>query len=152
VKVSGATLPDRYKYLKGEQLWGAVGAHESGHQDPKNLELQKRLQELDAKIDAAGDNAAQEDLDEQAELTHKLDVEPVQLELKSLIEYDVLYPDKAGNWLSKNFEGFLGKDIYQETVKSVVEGLVQGGYIDETKKDNLVATYLHHTKAVSTEK
>jgi hypothetical protein len=151
VSVSAATLSDksdRYQRLEGEQLWGAVAVHESVHQSKENLEITKRHEELLDEIDEGGDKINKKDprLAQEAALAHEKEVGPVRLELTSLIEYDILYPDKAGNWRTRNFEKFLGKDIYRETVNKAIDGLVLGGYLDAAQKSQVLDLYLLHTK------
>ena len=149
VSVSGATLSnksDRYRHLKGEQLWGAVAVHESVHQSKENLDLKKRHDKLLDKIDQAGNRINKDDLKQAKALALEKEVEPIRLELTSLIEYDVLYPEKAGDWQTRNFEKRLGKDIYRETVNSAIEGLVLGGYLDATQKSQVLDLYLLHSR------
>ncbi|MEY2501440.1 MAG: hypothetical protein QOI07_1774 [Verrucomicrobiota bacterium] len=151
VSISGATVgnkSDRYRRLQGEQLWNAVAAHESVHQTNENLDISKRHTALLNEIDEAGDDIKTKDprLAKSKELGHEKEVGPVRLELTSLIEYDILYPEKAGNWLTRSFEKFLGKEIYAETVNSAVEGLVSGAYFDPARKSDVLDIYLHHTK------
>lgn len=152
VTVSGATLSDpsdRYNRLEeGKQMWGAVAAHESVHQSKDNLDIQKRYEDVQDEIYNAGNKIDKKDprLKQAAELGHEKEVEPVRLELASLIEYDIIYPDKAGNWRTRNFEKFLGKDIYTKTVNSAIDGLVLGGYLDAAQKSKVLDLYLLHTK------
>ncbi len=140
VDSTGEKRPDRYKQLKGAQLLGAIGVHESVHQSPENVALEDEYNKM---------KNEQEDDPRLADLNKQLEIAPVRLELTSLIEYDVLYPQEAGIWLTKNFERFLGRAIYVETVKTAVAGLVSGGYLDAAKESNVRDTYLLHTKPSS---
>jgi hypothetical protein len=147
VTTSSAVLKnDRYSHLTGEQLLGAVGTHESGHQRKDNLLIKTQKDSLQDAMDAEETAPSKQDLAKEETLKHEVDIVPVQLELTSLIEYDVLYPDKAGPWLTKNFEKFLGKAIYEETVRSAIDGLLSRGYLDAPQKSQVLDVYLHHHK------
>ncbi len=145
VKISGAqanVLSDRYRPLeKGDQFIGAVATHESAHQADDNVKMQSRQTALDKQIkkgDPAGEKAA-----EMKNLTHQAEIEPVRQELKTLIEYDLLYPDKKGKWRKGSFRDFLTADVYNATVREAVMGLIDKGYIKPEHKDEILANYIH---------
>ncbi len=150
VNISGAGVSDekdRYRYLEGEQLWGAVAVHESVHQSKENLLIKGEYDSLRDEIDARKDKKKKDPREAKLKtLALQKEDNPIRAELVSLIEYDVLYPDKAGKWLTRNFEKRLGKGIYKETVESAVNGLVKGGYIVAEQKSKVIDVYLTHHK------
>jgi len=151
VNVSGAGVrdeKDRYRELEGEQWWGAVAVHEAVHQSKENLLIKGQYDALRDEINANANTNKKKDPREAKlkTLAEQKEEGPIRAELISLIEYDVLYPDQAGKWLTRNFEKKLGKSIYKETVESAVNGLVIGGYIFAEQKSKIIDVYLTHHK------
>lgn len=123
----GEKVPERYKYLRGQQYLSAVAVHESRHQTPENLEL-----------------GADETKKREAE------VDPISNELVVLIQYDILHPAEAGYWRSEAFEDWLAKtdpNLYKNIVtKTVTELLVGDDPATVDKREAALDTYLSHKK------
>jgi len=145
----GQRVPDRYKYLTGEQYLAAVATHESRHQEPENLALNKQLTGLQNEINSSKKPVPQKDprRAQVKELKHEWDVEPVTQELISLIEFDVLHPDTAGYWRSEGFSDFLGVELYEQTVDVAANRLFPGNDPETlAKRQQVKNTYLKHLK------
>ncbi len=147
VKISSAVMKEKDRYTKagGEQVLGAVAAHESVHQTEDNIAITSQYNALLNEIDKAGDSDGSK-TKKAGELWHEREVEPVRLELTTLIEYDILYPDKAQDWETIPFETFLTNNIYAQTVVAAVGGLVAAGYIDPKQEGAIRDIYLNHHK------
>ena len=149
----GAKQPERYKYLPTEPLIGAVCTHESLHQTKENRAIKKQRDSLLDVLEAES-NLNEDDprIADAEKLNKDVEIEPIRHELTYLIEYDVLYPDKPSDWLSKNFEKFLGQALYETTVIDAVTGLITGGHLDASQRQATIDRYLLHKKPAPAKK
>ena len=69
----------------------------------------------------------------------------IKAELESLIQFDIIYPDMAGQWLTESFKKYLG-ETYNDVVNKTIGYLVDKKYLPEEQRDKMIDLYINHKK------